>query len=215
MNDNLFQTQYDVTKKSKIKKFYEKNKVIIFSSLMILLIFAASWSFYTENKKKKIIILSEKYIQAKIYSKNGEKNKAKNILKEIILENDKTYSVLSLFLILDESLLAEKKELSDLFNHVLRNNKFDKDVKNLIIFKKVLLESNFLNESDLIASIQPLLKEGNLWQPHALLLLGDFFVSKKEYVKAREFYNKVFSIKNLRKELYERSRSQLTLIKNE
>ena len=215
MNDNLFQTQYEVTKKSKIRKFYEKNKLIIFSSLSIILIFIAAFTFYTENKKKKRIVLSEKYIQAKIYSKNGEKNKAKKILKENILENDRTYSVLSLFLILDEHLMTEKIELSGLFDHVLSNNKFDKDVKNLIIFKKALFESSFANESDLITSIQPLLTEGNLWKPHALLLLGDFFVSKKEYVKAREFYNKVFSIKNLRQDVYERSKSQLTLIKNE
>ena len=27
MNENLFEAQYDVTKKSKLKKFYEKHKV--------------------------------------------------------------------------------------------------------------------------------------------------------------------------------------------
>tara|TARA_Y100000590_G_C15728629_1_gene1016208 strand:+ start:2969 stop:3616 length:648 start_codon:yes stop_codon:yes gene_type:complete len=215
MNDNLFQTQYDVTKKDKIKKFYEKNRIVIFSSIVILLIFIVSLSFYLEDKKKKRILLSENYIQAKIYSKNGKNKEAMEILKEIVLKNDSTYSTLSLFLILDENLLKNKKELSSLFDHVLDNNKFDNDVKNLIIFKKVLFESSYINESDLIASIKPLLKEENLWKPHALLLLGDYFVSKNEYIKAREFYNKVFSIKNLRKEFYERANSQLILIKNE
>ena len=38
MNDNLYQAQYDVTKKSKIKIFYDKNKTIIFSSISIIVI---------------------------------------------------------------------------------------------------------------------------------------------------------------------------------
>ena len=31
MTNNLIETQYDITKKSKLKKFYESNKILIFS----------------------------------------------------------------------------------------------------------------------------------------------------------------------------------------
>ena len=54
-----------------------------------------------------------------------------------------------------------------------------------------------------------------MWKPHALLLLGDYFMSKKENIKAIEFYQKIFSIPNLQKNLYDRAKSQLDLISNE
>ncbi len=53
MNENLSEIQYDVTKKSKIRKFYEANKIFIFSTITILLIIVASISFYLDNKTKK------------------------------------------------------------------------------------------------------------------------------------------------------------------
>ena len=176
MNENLFQAQYDVTKKSKLKKFYETNKILIFSTALILVIAIASVIFYSEAKEKKKILLSEDYIAAKVYLENGDKNNAKNVLKTIIFANDSTYSTLSLFLILNENLIVDQVELSNLFDHVLENNKFEKEVSNLIIFKKALFQSNFVSELELLESLKPLINEETLWKPHALLLLGDYFI---------------------------------------
>ena len=67
MNENLFEAQYDVTKKSKLKKFYETNKILIFSVILILIIAIASVSFYSEAKENKKILLSDNYLEAKIY----------------------------------------------------------------------------------------------------------------------------------------------------
>ena len=58
MKENLFETQYDVTKKTKIKKFYEKSKILIFSSIFILLIAVASYTLYLDKKEKKKIIMT-------------------------------------------------------------------------------------------------------------------------------------------------------------
>jgi len=212
MNENLFETQYDVTKKSKLKKFYEVNKILIFSVILILIIAIASVSFYSETKEKKKILLSDNYLAAKVYLENGDRNKVKNILKTIIFANDSTYSTLSLFLILNENLIVDQGELSNLFDHVLENNKFEKEVKNLIIFKKALFQSNFVSELELLDAVKPLINTETVWKPHALLLLGDYFASKKEYVKAKEFYMQILSLKNLHKELYNQARSQLIFI---
>ena len=65
MNENLFEAQYDVTKKSKLKKFYETNKILIFSTILILVITIVSISYYLEIKEKKKILLAESYIEAK------------------------------------------------------------------------------------------------------------------------------------------------------
>ena len=215
MNENLFETQYDVTKKSKLKKFYEVNKILIFSVILILIIAIASVSFYSETKEKKKILLSDNYLAAKVYLANGDRNKVKNILKTIIFANNSTYSTLSLFLILNENLIVDQGELSNLFDHVLENNKFEKEVKNLIIFKKALFQSNFVSELELLDAVKPLINTETVWKPHALLLLGDYFASKKEYLKAKEFYVQILSLKNLHKELYNHARSQLIFITND
>ena len=81
MTDNLFEAQYDNTKKSKLKKFYESNKILIFSSIFILIIFFGSLSFYLETKENKKLLLSENYVQAKIFLENGDKITATNILE--------------------------------------------------------------------------------------------------------------------------------------
>ena len=215
MTENLFEAQYDLTKKSKLKKFYESNKIFIFSLIFILVLFYGSFSFYLVNKEKKKILLSENYLQAKIYLEGGDKRKAMNLLKEVIFANDSSYSTLCLFLIMNQNLITDYKELSDLFDHLLENNKFSREVRNLLIYKKALLNSNFVNESELLESIRPLLNTETLWKPHGLILLGDYFVSKGELIKATEFYQKIFTIKNLQKDFYYHARSQLAMIANE
>ena len=215
MNENLFEAQYNVTKKSKLKKFYEVNKILIFSIILILIISIASVSFYSESKEKKKIFLSDNYQAAKVYLENDDRNKAKNILETIIFANDSTYSTLSLFLILNENLIVNQGEISNLFDHILENNKFEKEVKNLIIFKKALFQSNFVSELELLKSVNPLINSETAWKPHALLLLGDYFASKKEYLKAKEFYKQILSLKNLHKEMYDHARYQLISITND
>ena len=215
MAENLFEAQYDITKKSKLKKFYESNKILIFSSILILIIFFGSLIFYFEVKEKKKLLLSENYVQAKIYLENGDKIAATNILKNLIFSNDPVYSTLSFFLILNQNLISEHQELSVLFDHLLENNKFENEVRNLLIYKKLLFNSNLTNESELLEEVKPLLNSETLWRPHALLLLGDYFVSKGEYLKAKEFYTQILSINNLQRDLYDQAISQLTLITND
>ena len=109
MAENTFETQYDLTKKNKIVKFYEDNKILIYSSLITLLIIFGSVTFYFENKENNKILLSENYIQAKINLESGKKNEAISDLKELIFSNDPTYSTLSLYLILDHNLIKNEK----------------------------------------------------------------------------------------------------------
>ena len=111
MKENLYQAEYNITKKEKIRKFYEKNKILIFSFLSIILICVFSIIYYQYASEKKKVYLSDRYIQAKIYLENGNKNESKKILKSILLENDKTYSTLSLFLLLNENLITDEKDL--------------------------------------------------------------------------------------------------------
>ena len=215
MSENFFEAQYDLTKKSKIKKFYESNKILIFSSILILIISFGSLSFYLESKESKKILLSENYVQAKFYLENGNKSEALNTLKKVIFANDSTYSTLSFFLILNQNLISDYKEISALYDHLLENNNFEKELRNLLIYKKSLFSSNSVSETELLETIKPLLNTDTLWKPHALLLLGDYFMSKGENIKAREFYQQILSMNNLHKDLYDQAKSQLVIINHE
>tara|TARA_Y100000590_G_C15728809_1_gene1016259 strand:- start:652 stop:1299 length:648 start_codon:yes stop_codon:yes gene_type:complete len=215
MEEKLFETNYDVTKKSKVLKFYEANKILIYSVIFLFVFCIALVTYYSESNKKERTEISNNYISAKIYIQNNKKNEATKILKSIVLSNNETYSTLSLFLILNENLIENKRELINLFDHVLENNKYEKEVENLIIFKKAVLQSDFVDETELLQSIKPLINTNTLWKPHALLLLGDYFVFKKEYLKAKEFYLQILSIKDLNRELYENAELQLSLISND
>ena len=215
MPENLFEAQYDLTKKSRIKKFYESNKIFIFSFILILIILFGSLSFYLEKQERKKILLSENYTQAKIYLENGNKNEALNTLKKVIFANDSIYSTLSFFLILNQNLISDHKEISALYDHLLENNNFDKELRNLLTYKKSLFSSNFVSETEMLETMKPLLNTDTLWKPHALLLLGDYFMSKGENIKSREFYQQILSMNNLHKDLYDQAKSQLAIINHE
>ena len=82
----------------------------------------------------------------------------------------------------------------------------------MILFKKALFQSNFSTELELLKIVEPILNSDSLWRPYALLLLGDYFASKGEYLKAKEFYVKILSMANLQKDFYDHVISQLSLI---
>ena len=119
-------------------------------------------------------------------------------------------------MVLDNNLVTDYNEINVLFDHLLQNNEFDKELKNLLLYKKALYNSNHQDESKLLEEIKPLLSEKeSVWKAHALLLLGDYFVSKKENYKAKDFYTQILSMKNLQEDLYDQAKSQLLLISND
>ena len=151
------EVEQQLNNENKFVKFYKDNKISILSSFVLFLIILGSFTFYSEAKKNEKILLSEKYIVAKIYLSQSNDSEAKDILKEIIFSNNSTYSVLSLFLMLENNLAADEKELFSLFDHVLKNNKFDEEIKNLFIYKKALLMSDNISESNLIEDTKELI----------------------------------------------------------
>ena len=217
MTENLINIQDKKTINEKITIFYQENKVLIFSILIIIALVVVSFIFYLESKEKRKILLSENYIEAKILIEKGEKDKAKNILEVIVTSNDNTYSALALFLILNENLITDQKKMINLFEHLLKNNKFEEEIRNLITFKKILFQSNFADEFDLIEATRPIINKDSIWKPHALLLLGDYFLSKKQYEKAKDFYKQILTLNNLnsRQEFYEHAKSKLRNIDHE
>ena len=215
MTENSFQAEYNVTKKTKIRKFYEENKTLIYSFIIFIFIAFGSFSYYLDVKERKKIELSESYLLAKIYLEKEEKEKAKVLLEKVVFANDKTYSTLSFFLIMNQKLITDNNELLNLFDHLLLNNKYEDELRNLLIYKKALFSADFIKEDELLKSIKPVLNSDTIWKSHGLLLLGDYFMARGEHNKAIEFYQKIFTINNLHQNLYDHARSQLAIISNE
>ena len=215
MNEDFIEAQYDITKKTKIKKFYEKNKSLIYIFIFLTILTIFSSVYYLENKESKRVSLSDDYMQAQIYINEGEKNKAKILLEKIIYKNDSTYSSLSLFTLLSEDLVTDNNKINNFFDHLLKNNKFEKEMENLIIFKKLLTQFDNLQESELLNISKPILSSDSVWKPHVLLLFGDYFMSKEEYAKASEFYKKTLSTKGANQEFYDQAKKKLRKISND
>ena len=215
MEETVTKDQEKITTKEKLIKFYKTNKILFYLIVSVVTVVVAGIIFYSEIKEKRKILLSENYVEAKIYLQNGEKDKATKILKSIINSNDSTYSALSLFLVLNENLINDQKVLLNMFDQILENNQFDEEIRNLIVFKKALLYSNLAEESEFLKAIKPLINKETIWKPHALLLIGDYFFYKKEYLKAREFYIQILSLKNIDNQFYKLAGSQLAYISNE
>ena len=184
------------TRNEKIINFFKKNKskLILVLSVVILIIF--SFIFYENIHKKNLIELSNNYNSATINFVSGKKDKAKQALIEIIIKKNKTYSPLALYFLIDNKITIPRDELNNSFDLVIGIKKLDKEIKNLIIYKKGLYNSDFLEENDLIKILNPILNSESIWKSHALHLMGEYFFYKGEKQKSKEFYEKILTLEN-------------------
>ena len=184
------------TRTEKIKNFFKNNikKIIIF--LIGLIFIIVSYFAFNELKSQKKNKISNLYNSIIInYSKN-EKNKTKENLLDIIKEKDSTYSPLSLYFIIDNDLITNQETINELFNFVINEISFEKEIKNLIIYKKALYNADFIDENELLNILKPIINSKSIWKSQALYLIAEYFFSKNEKEKSREFYNQIISLEN-------------------
>ena len=117
-------------------------------------------------------------------------------LTEIVNRNDSTYSPLALYYIIDNNLIDDKDEINNLFNKLINETKLQEEIKNLIIYKKGLFNSDFISENDLLQILNPIINSESVWRSHALQLLAEYFYSKNEKEKAKKIYKEILSLKN-------------------
>ena len=184
------------TRIEKIKNFFNQNlkKILVF--LSIILIFIISYFALLEFKKNKKIKIAEKYNELVSQYQNNEENNLKDNFIQIILENDSTYSPLALYFLLDNQLVQNKDELNSLFDQVINKSKLDYEIKNLIIYKKALINSDTASESDLINILKPVINSDSIWKSHSLYLLAEYFYSKNQKEKSKEFFSEIVVLDN-------------------
>ena len=197
------------TRNEKIKNFFIKNKMklIIFLSFLILVLLG--YFGYDEFKNKKIIEISNLYNATIIEYSEDNKNLTKEKLIDIINQKDPTYSPLSLYFIIDNDLILDRKEMNDLFDIIIEKTSLKNEIKNLIIYKKALYNADFIEENDLLDILYPLVNSKSVWKSHALYLLGEYFYSKKEKQKSKEFFEKILEIENANQDLIREAQKRL------
>ena len=114
-------------------------------------------------------------------------------MKEIVNERDKTYSPLALYFLIDNKLDTNKEETNKLFDILIEKTKLEKEIKNLVIYKKALFNSDEANENDLIMILNPIFNSESVWKSHALYLMAEYFYYKNEKMKAKEFFEKILT----------------------
>ena len=130
-------------------------------------------------------------------------------LVKIINQNDVTYSPLALYFLLDNNLIEDNTKINKLFDELINQTNLDKEIKNLIIYKKALFNSNFSTENELLKMLNPIINSESIWKSHALYLLAEFFYSKDEKQKAKEFFNQILILPNSNNDIKIESQKRL------
>ena len=189
------------TKKEKILNFFKNNKKKLFLLLIILILIPFSIFSYQIIKDKNKDKLSSKFNLAVSNYENGNKSEIKSIMKEIINNKDKTYSPLALYFLIDNDIQLTNEEVNNYFDIIINEINLDKEIKNLNIYKKGLFNSSFVSENELLLILKPVINSDSLWKPHALILLGEYFLDKNQNQKAKEFFNQILNIENTNEQL--------------
>ena len=184
------------TRQEKVRNFFVNNKNKIISTIVILVIIlvgAYSFDSYKTNKKKEI---SNKFNSTTLSHSDNTKELTIQNLVEIINEQDLTYSPLSLYFIIDNKLISNQSEINSYFDILIEKTSLDEEIKNLVIYKKALFNADQAQESDLLNILNPLINSKSVWKSHALYLMAEYFYSKDQKQKSKEFFNQIASLED-------------------
>ena len=181
------------TRNEKIRNFFIKNKKILIISLSTIILIIFGFFGYEEIQKNKKNKIAEKYNSTVIDFISADKTNVKNKLIQIINEKDPTYSPLALYFIIDNEIDASKEEINKYFDVMIEETNLEKEIKNLIIYKKGLFNTDHVSENSLLQILNPLINSDSVWKSHALYLMAEYFLYKNQNQKAKEFYNQILN----------------------
>ena len=184
------------TRNEKIKNFFINNKKNLTIGFSIILVAIIGYLSMQEMKKKAKIKLANQFNISIINFKIEDKQTTIDQLTKLVNENDTTYSPLALYFLIDNNLIENKNEINVLFDELIKETNLDQEIKNLIIYKKALLSSDFSNENDLLKMLNPIINSESIWKSHSLYLIAEYFYSNNQKQKAKEFYNQILLLPN-------------------
>ena len=71
----------------------------------------------------------------------------------------------------------------------------------MIIYKKALYNADNIEENELLEILKPIINSNSIWKSHALYLMAEYFYSKNEKQKSKEFFNQIILLENANQDL--------------
>jgi len=178
------------TRIEKIKNFFSNNfkKLIVSCVFILLLLF--SYFGYQEYEKRERLKIAETYNQLALKEITIQNSNDIEQLVKIIKEKDPIYSALSLYFIIENDLVNDPKEINNFFDLVIKSQE-EKEIKNLIIYKKAMYNADMISENQLLDLLNPILKSDSVWKSHALLLMSDYFENSNNLIKSKNFLEEI------------------------
>ena len=197
------------TRNEKIKNFFIKNKNKIISIVVVLIVILCIFFGYGEYSDREKNKLSDKYNSLTIQFNAQNKEVVKKGLIEIIEEKDATYSPLALYFIIDNKLSEQLDDINNYFDILIDDTSLEKEIKNLIIYKKALYNADQADEIQLLEILKPILNSESVWKSHALYLVAEFFYFKDQKQKAKEFFDQIIILENSNQDIKTQTQQRL------
>jgi predicted negative regulator of RcsB-dependent stress response len=185
------------TRNEKLKSFLINNKKKLIVGLSITFVAIIGYLSIIEIKKQNKINLANQFNTLKINFKRENKQDTINQLTNLINENDSTYSPLALYFLIDNNLIKNQNKINILFDELIDKTSLDKEIRNLIIYKKALFNSDISTENDLLQILNPIINSDSIWKSHSLYLIAEYFYSQNQKQKAKEFFNQILLLPNV------------------
>ena len=197
------------TRNEQIKKFFINNMKNLIVGFSIILVVILGYLLMKEVKDRKKIKLANQFNIAIINFKTEDKKVTVDQLTKLINKNDTTYSPLALYFLIDNNLIDNRDEINNLFDELIIETSLDEEIKNLITYKKALFNSDFVSENDLLQILDPIINSESIWKSHSLYLIAEYFYSKNQKEKAKEFFNQIISLPNANNDIKVKSKNRL------
>jgi len=193
--NQIFNEIEDDLKQDKFINFFKKYKliIIIFLSLIILTIaFIVGKNIIFESRAKKY---TQEYVV--ILSLINDKKIAEAKIRLEILKDSKInlYKVLAISKLLELS-KENKNEQISILDYAIKSN-IEKNDKDLFKIKKALLAFDILDELQFLNLLNPSDFKNSPWRVLSLEVLGDFYLSKGQKIKAKDIYDQAIKISDI------------------
>ena len=197
------------TRNDKIKNFFIKNKKKIIISILVIILAIFGYFIYEDFNKKNKIKLANRYNIVKMNFISENKSMVANELVSIVHEKDRTYSPLALYFLIDNNIISDKNKINELFDTVINETSLEKEVKNLLIYKKALFNSDFESENNLLTILKPIINSNSIWKSHALYLMAEYFYFKNEKQKSKDFFVQIITLENVNSKIKRETQKRL------
>ena len=198
------------TRNEKIKIFFINNKRYLIAILSSIILIVFAYFSYGEIQDRKMKKLAEKYNNISIKFSTSNKTDVKSELIKIINEKNSTYSPLALYFIIDNEIQSSNEEINKFFDIIINEVNLNKEIKNLIIYKKGLFNASHETENNLIKILNPIINSDSVWKSQALYLLAEYFFDKNQKQKAKEFYSQILDYKKSNENILTETRKRLS-----